>query len=173
MKHILTILLLLISAVHTYGQHLEFMGVPIDGSVSELVNNLRQHGYTINGQYTNSSTYTFDGYFFGKNCLLVVPLNSNTPIYQITSIVLFKDRDYQDVFNYQEEVKKTIKSIYGFSNWEWNDQASQWRGYVYAGQIFTGIILVKTNRDNPSQYSVSTTFMDVANLTKAFPNAFR
>jgi hypothetical protein len=96
MKKIITSLIVAFIAMSSFAQiqssaHLTFKGVPIDGTLSEYVSNMKQNGFTHTGTEDGVAMLTGDFAAY-KNCIVgVVTLKQKDLVSKIT--VLFPESD--------------------------------------------------------------------------------
>lgn len=92
MKKLLVVVILsCISLFATAQEHLSFKGVPIDGSLNEYVNKMKQAGFVHLG--TQDGTAILSGDFAGfKNCTIGVSALKSTNLVN-TILVVFPDSD--------------------------------------------------------------------------------
>lgn len=113
-KFIITFSLVL-SALYNYGQdseHITFKGVPIDGTISQYVNNMKLNGLTL--IQTKDETAVLNGDFAGyKNCIIKVStLKQKDLVHKITVVFPGKNTWSTLLENYLD-LKNMLKEKYG------------------------------------------------------------
>lgn len=116
MKSILTIVLCLLIIAEGFSQdksnHMTFKGVPIDGPLSEYVNEMKRSGF--NQVETKEGVAILQGDFAGyKDCLIgVVTLDQKDLVHKIT--VIFPDKDtWSNLSSNYFNLKELLTEKYG------------------------------------------------------------
>lgn len=104
MNRLLTLVIALVCCIAAQAKHLEFMGIPITGSISTFQTKLQTKGCTL-FKYNNqlqTGVRAFNGVFAGKDCYIIVFYNHKTKqVYQVrVGIECSSLDDAQGTFNF-------------------------------------------------------------------------
>lgn len=108
MKRIALLTFAMLMGIFCYAQsgHLEFSGIPINGTITQFQARLMQKGYALNRQASNSmpnGTRIFEGVFIGHNVILFVYYDKQTKnVYRVKAIIRnlsesMADQKYEEV----------------------------------------------------------------------------
>lgn len=115
MKHILIILALFL-ALRAHADHLTFLGMPIDGSITEFQSKLTSKGFKHNvaaSKNTPAGERIFSGAIQGHKANLSVFYNRKTcKVYEVK--ISFKYPDIDDAQKMLEKTQKLIESRYAY-----------------------------------------------------------
>ena len=180
LKKLLFFLFFLISATG-YAKHLEFMGIPINGSITSFQNKLLAKGCSVSkeNKLLPTGIRGFHGLFAGKDCDIYVWYNPRTKIvYSVRAVAYCGStiENAQNVFNYfknlltkkYEDMALTSDMLEDSDNSEYEFdliviQPPVKEGSEILGTISVGII---DYDDYPQTYSVAITYEDLNNSSK-------
>jgi len=128
MRRIITSFLFCLITMTTYAQteHVKFMGIPINGTITQFQQKLQAKGIKYNREYSSVSgpgTRFFDGVFLENKALFMVKYNSKTKIvYEV--VVLFKEQPLDVAKIYFDDYNNKYSNKYFY----WKEEASSWGG---------------------------------------------
>lgn len=115
MKKILLVAVALLLSVSLNAQnteeHLKFKGIPIDGTLSEFTQKMKQNGFSYKGMEDGMAL--FEGEFAAtKGCTIIAVAKSNNVVHKVA--VAFPDCDtWSCLFNKYESLKDMLTQKYG------------------------------------------------------------
>lgn len=100
------------SIAQTSNEHLTFKGVPIDGSLSQYVSEMRAAGFTYLGSEEGSAF--LQGDFAGfKNCIIGVVTLKNSDVVNTIGVIFPEQDDWSSLEANYEHLKKMLTEKYG------------------------------------------------------------
>lgn len=176
MKRTLAILTLIFAfTIALNAQHLKFMGIPIDGTITQFQQKLAAKGFTISpdNKHAGVGMRIFKGTFSGEKCNLYVYYNPTTKLVESTHVIIpaYSLDAVQSKFNqYKSRLnEKYASSSIGFEGehpydyfWQVLPSSSQ-ENLTLRGVIGIGIIEL----DDPFEpYELSISYSDSINVKK-------
>lgn len=81
-KIVLSLATIVLFAVASFAQneHLKFLGIPLDGSISQFESKLINKGFTKADNFGSKELRVYDGTFIGKKAKIVIYYDANTKI---------------------------------------------------------------------------------------------
>ena len=163
-----------------HAKHLEFMGIPISGTITSFQTKLQAKGCTIsktNNQYP-SGIRVFNGVFAGKDCKILVWYNHRTKqVYKVRAISDCVSSEvahdtfnyYKDLLNKKYEGKAINSDIFeNTSNDEYDFSMAVMQPPIEVGSKvlgFIGVFII--DYDNyPRTYGVAITYEDFEGTSK-------
>lgn len=112
-KYIL--LLFILSSLLLNAKHLEFMGIPINGSISSFSTKLKNKGFTLlkGNEQLPIGIRGFDGVFAGEECELYVYYNPKTRIVYKCSVFISCNYSIETAENKFDYFKELLNKKYG------------------------------------------------------------
>lgn len=162
------LLMALLSIVSVNAQeHIKFMGIPVDGNITNFQTKLQQKGFKTSelNKYTEVGTRVLEGLFTSEKATVAVYYNSklNNLVYAVRVIYDRKD-SYSDAKSNVKSMVDRLESKYEVEAAERED--SDLQKERYAIEISTGCIYVwmqETDRIY-SQYSLFIQYDDYTNI---------
>ena len=117
MKKIIITLIVVLTAMTTFAQnqlseHLEFKGVPIDGTLSEYVAKMKQNGFTLIG--TEDGVAMLSGDFAGyKGCIVGVATLKQTDLVSKITVIFPACDTWSSLSSDYFSLKKMLTEKYG------------------------------------------------------------
>ena len=180
LKYFLTIICIFAS-LSLSAKHLEFMGIPISGTINSFQAKLQAKGCSLasNNKDLPTGIRGFTGVFAGKDCDIIVWYNHKTKIvYQVRAVVdcgssLDNAHNtflyYKNLLNQKyKEIALTSDMLEDSSNGDYNFDMVILEPPIEVGAQAIGTInLFIIEYDTyPSSYGVSITYEDLENSTK-------
>lgn len=111
MKKIIVAFILCCVSVLSYGQHLSFMGIPINGTITSFQSKLTQKGFkpSSSNKYLPLGVRKFEGYFTNKSADVIVFYNNQTKLVYMCRVIF--DRIYNSKMMQERPLTHT-KSLY-------------------------------------------------------------
>ena len=113
MKRILFILALVMSAVTMMGQeHLKFKGIPIDGTLESVTQQLEDKGYTRveRGDDLQIMSGDFAGY---SNCKIIISTAKNQDLVYVVLVSFEKQTTWRSLYGNYNNLKEMLAKKYG------------------------------------------------------------
>ncbi|MBR5117106.1 MAG: hypothetical protein IK100_00500 [Muribaculaceae bacterium] len=113
MKRLLLFLISSIFCLFPFAQHMKFMGIPLDGTISTVTTKLQNKGMSIHpdNKKIDAGCRMFEGYFYGKPATIYIYYDPSTKIvYRGKAVV--QDSDYERLKNLYDEIYVSIDSKY-------------------------------------------------------------
>jgi hypothetical protein len=108
------VMLVLTLGVMAQTQHMKFMGIPLNGSISAFHQKLVAKGCKPEVEYNKTSPVGarhFTGTFFGEEALIIVYYNAKTKVvYRAKAVLLPSSED--DIIQQYNEVKSALEEKY-------------------------------------------------------------
>lgn len=159
--------------------HLEFMGIPINGTISSFQTKLLAKGATV-GKHNKdlpSGIRSFDGVFAGKDCIIIVWYNQRTKhVYQVRAIVECISLEVaHNTFDYYKNLLNQKYSGVALTSDMLEEQSEPFDFYmmVIEPPIVVGAKLIGSISVNiidydtyPASYGVAITYEDFENSQK-------
>lgn len=104
---------LLLLCISSYAQHMKFMGIPLNGTISEFTAKMKAKGAIISpgNSVSGPGCRYFNGTFFGEKANFYVYYNPSTKIvYRAKAVITSTYFDY--VKNIYDEIKRVIQNKY-------------------------------------------------------------
>lgn len=114
MKRTISLLLLcMIWFVASAQQHMKFMGIPLDGTITTFTTKLQAKGVKIspNNSKSGAGCRWFVGSFFGQSAEIYVYYNPTTKIVYRAKAVIERDK-FEQLKNIYDEISTSIDSKY-------------------------------------------------------------
>ena len=138
-QRILTIWFLFTIATCCFAQkHFKFMGIPIDGNVSNFCDKLKSKGFTRDvGDVENA--YCFVGKFYGEDACIQVDYTHDTHIVYSVSVYIVKQLALS-LYPIQRDFLKAVEDKYKFKKETINPNLYQYDYYIFDGLDPIGLI---------------------------------
>ncbi len=152
MKKLLTTLLCAMLTLGAFAQteHLTFKGVPIDGSLDEFVDKMRDVGFRYLG--TQDGTAILTGDFAGfKGCTIGVNTLEALDIVSMIGVIFPEDDDWGSLAGAYENLKSMLTQKYG----RYNECVEEFQGYTEPKD--DNMRLIKLKMDNCVWYTIYST----------------
>lgn len=181
MKKIIVAFILCCVSVLSYGQHLSFMGIPINGTITSFQSKLTQKGFkpSSSNKYLPLGVRKFEGYFTNKSADVIVFYNNQTKLVYMCRVIF--DRIYNSKDDAREAFdayKESLHAKYGelslnsdmLDNEERNPDTFSWaviKPPVEVGSQLLGFIELKIEEgEYASQYELWIDYTDATNQSK-------
>lgn len=106
-------LFLFLLCTTVFAQHMKFMGIPIDGTISSFTTKLQAKGIKISPDNKNvrNGLREFEGTFYGLDADILVCYNSSSKmVYEVVAIIESDDIEYLN--NLYDEISEIIRKKY-------------------------------------------------------------
>lgn len=113
-RYIIPIIIFFLMPILCYAKHVEFMGIPLDETISTFTSHLQKKRFSVNRESSSMEigTRLFDGSFYGEKCMLFVYYNPKTKIVYRTKVcVSFSSKHNADM--YIEDLRNGLDIKYG------------------------------------------------------------
>lgn len=113
MKRVLSLFLLCTVCLLAFAQHIKFMGIPLDGTITNFTTKLQAKGITISpdNKKSDAGCRWFQGYFYGKDANIIVYYDADTKIVYRAKAVI-EDSDYDRLKGVYDELSSSIDEKY-------------------------------------------------------------
>lgn len=164
---LLALFVAFMAAVAVHAQHLDFMGVPIDGSLEQFGKAVQAKGFVLTDDVEGDPKKWYEGTFEGEEVTLVVyPTPVSGTVYGVMAVVAVKRKDVESAKAIFEKFNKIVVERYGDNREEYDESRDeihlQTTHYVNKNQ---GNITVSIE-DMVGGYAVSINYLDIVNLLK-------
>lgn len=143
-KYLLTVLISL-TALASYAQtenpHMTFKGVPIDGTMSQFIQKMKQKGFSITN--TTDNIAMLSGSFAGQpDCTIgVISLSNKDLVCMVTVLFPFRDT-WSSLYGDYASLKKMLTQKYGKPS----DVVEEFDGYTEPKDDFSRMLEVQMDR---------------------------
>ena len=164
---LLGLFVVLLASVAVHAQHLDFMGVPINGTLEQFGKGLQAKGFVLTEDVEGDPRKWYEGTFEGEEVTLVVsPTPVSGTVYGVMAVVEVKRKDEKNAKVIFEKFNKIVVERYGDNRKEYDESRDethlQTTHYVNKNQ---GNITVSI-QDMVGGYAVSIDYLDIVNLLK-------
>lgn len=113
MKKFLALALFVMTLATASAQHMTFMGIPLDGTISEFTAELEAKGINVSSsnKFIPTGARTFEGMFYGKPSLIAVYYAPATNIVYRAKAVI-EDADFETLKQLYDEISESISNKY-------------------------------------------------------------
>ena len=113
MKRVFIFSILSMICVYVSAQHMKFMGIPLDGTITSFTTKLQAKGISIHpdNKKIDSGCRMFQGFFYGKTADIFVYYDAATKIVYRGKAVI-EDSDYERLKNLYDEISYSIDQKY-------------------------------------------------------------
>lgn len=113
MKRTFFILLLCTVSLISSAQHMKFLGIPLDGTITNFTTKLQAKGFFIDpdNNKLDSGCRMFQGHFYGKTATIYIYYDATTKIVY-RGKALIEDSDYDRLKNLYDEISSSIDGKY-------------------------------------------------------------
>lgn len=164
---ILTVLLQLL-AINMIAQssHMKFMGIPINGTISQFQTKLISKGFTYDQRASSlikSPTRIFNGYFAGENSQLYVYYNErNKVVYEVKVAMSYLNKDTAEE-HYNKLKSMFDEKYYQEYRYEDNSTFDESVYNVYTNEGFIQFYVMYNQYDDNMPYKVHIDYYDDVN----------
>lgn len=175
MKRLCLLICLMCSLCSIAQQHMKFMGIPIDGTISEFQKKLETKGWKQNIEKSRKAEIGerwFDGIFFGENASMSVDYDPHTKVVYECSSYIFTDKEHiNDLFkNILSGIKEKYKDNILISK-EDELKGTFWiHGYDI---LMLGFIFIDARCKDLENLSIKISYLDFESLTQEEKNRYR
>lgn len=141
MKLKLTLLLLLLPLL-AFAKHAEFLGIPINGNITQFTTKLNNKGFTVNWKYSKISgdARWFNGSYYDRKCQLIAYYTPGTKlVYRVKVIYTLNSESSAE--RLMDDLKDALSSKYDIAFEEDDFEGyKSWNGNIYDKElsIFNG-----------------------------------
>ena len=149
MKRYILSIIVIFSCCQIFAQenktHFDFMGIPIDGPISEVVEKLEQKGFTID-QTNKDGAVLMDGVFANKDCKILVLATPNSKI--AWKVGVFPDKVYTN----WDSITFDFNSIKDLYNRKYGKPTREFKNFKYPYELGDGFEMTALKMDHCSYY---------------------
>lgn len=180
MKKILLLFVFLCTSIICMGQHLNFMGIPINGTITTFQSRLSQKGFkpSLSNKNLPLGVRRFEGYFTNKKADVIVFYNNQSKVVYMCRVIF--DRTYdsmEEVKDAFESYKESLKDKYtgAFTSDMMDEEDRKPNKYFLAilktpgdpDSVILGFVeLMIEDGEYASQYKLWIDYTDATNYTK-------
>ena len=167
------LLLLFVALVLTLGvmaqtQHMKFMGIPLNGTISAFHQKLVAKGCKPNVEYNKTSPVggrTFIGTFFGEKANIYVYYNAKTKVvYRAKALILRSSEDM--IIQKYDEVKSALEEKYPNAYMSKDEHYGYESMHFYTDQGRIDLYVSKYDGYSENPYSLHIDYIDDVNFKK-------
>ena len=170
MKRILSffVMLVLTLGVMAQTQHMKFMGIPLDGTISAFHQKLVAKGCKHDVEVSNAlgaGSRVFIGTFFGEKADIHVYYNAKTKVvYRAKACIERSSED--DIFRKYNEVKSALEEKYPDAYMVKDEHYGYESMHFYTDQGWIDLYVAKYDKVYPTVYSLHIDYIDDVNFKK-------
>lgn len=174
MKKVLMLIFIVLMSVSMYGQHLKFMGVPIDGNINTFAAKMAAKGFSVSprNKYAGVGIRLMRGIFFDQNVELWISYTPETKtVYRVRVEFWNENKDVCE--SYMKEIESVIKDkyiyVYDESKTKGGDDIDVYTIYPDVGSLSLGDIYIGIHDASSLYgygYNLNLTYEDEINTDK-------
>lgn len=170
MKRILSffVMLVLTLGVMAQTQHMKFMGIPLNGTISAFHQKLVAKGCKHDVEVSNAvgaGGRAFDGTFFGEKANIYVYYNAKTKVvYRAKACIDRSSED--DIIRKYNEVKSALEEKYPNAYMDKREDFGYESLSFYTDQGAIGLYVIKYDDVYPTEYTLHIDYYDEVNGKK-------
>jgi hypothetical protein len=162
------VMLVLTLSVMAQTQHMKFMGIPLDGTISAFHQKLVAKGCKPDVEYNKTApvgSRLFIGTFFGEKAKIFVYYNAKTKVvYRAKACI---DRRYEDdIIRKYNEVKSALEEKYPDAYMSEDEHNGYESMHFYTDQGWIDLYVSKHDNVYPTVYSLYIDYIDDVNFKK-------
>lgn len=170
MKRILSFFVMLVLTLGAMAQtqHMKFMGIPLDGTISAFHQKLVAKGCKPNVEYNKTAPVGrrhFTGTFFGEKALIFVYYNAKTKVvYRAKACIDRSSED--DIIRKYNEVKSALEEKYPDAYMSESEDYGYDSMQFYTAQGGIDLYVSKYDDVYPTEYTLHIDYFDDVNFKK-------
>ncbi|MBQ5826008.1 MAG: hypothetical protein IIW46_00825 [Bacteroidaceae bacterium] len=162
------VMLVLTLGVMAQTQHMKFMGIPLNGTISAFHQKLVAKGCKPDVEYNKTApvgSRHFIGTFFGEKAFIIVYYNAKTKVVYRAKAVIDRSSENKIIQKYNE-VKSALEEKYPNAYMSKGEQDGKESVGLYTDSGWIDLYVSKYDGYSETPYSLHIDYYDVANYKK-------